>query len=168
MGPDTASTAQLLRRAGLRVTASRYTVLEWLSQHPHATAEEIRVGVQQRLGTISKQAVYDVLAACVTAGLARQIEPAGHPARFERRAGDNHHHLVCRSCGAIRDADCRVAGRPCLHPEDDRGYRIDEAEIVFWGTCPACRSELGATSEHTSAAGDHALDDHHIHVPTEV
>jgi Fe2+ or Zn2+ uptake regulation protein len=129
-----------LRLAGLRVTAPRQSVLRWLAEHPHATAEEIRAGVAQRLGSVSTQAVYDVLAACTTAGLVRRIEPAGHPARFERRAGDNHHHLVCRSCGRTEDVDCAVGVRPCLTPSEDHGYVIDEAEVVFWGLCPTCRA----------------------------
>ena len=126
-----------LRRAGLRVTAPRRSVLQWLAEHPHATAEQIRSGVQ-RPGSVSTQAVYDVLAACTRAGLVRRIEPAGHPARFERRTGDNHHHLVCRSCGRTEDIDCAVGARPCLTPSDDHGYVLDEAEVVFWGLCPTC------------------------------
>lgn len=132
-----------LRRAGLRVTAPRQSVLQWLAEHPHATAEQIRSGVRQRLGSVSTQAVYDVLAACTRAGLVRRIEPAGHPARFERRTDDNHHHLVCRSCGRTEDIDCAVGARPCLTPSDDHGYVVDEAEVVFWGLCPTC---------HTAAA----------------
>jgi Fur family transcriptional regulator, stress-responsive regulator len=131
--------SQQLRLAGLRVTAPRQSVLEWLAEHPHATADEIRTGAAQRLGSVSTQAVYDVLAACVGAGLVRRIEPAGHPARFERRTGDNHHHLVCRSCGHTEDVDCAVGAQPCLTPSDDHGYALDEAEVVFWGLCPTCR-----------------------------
>jgi Fur family ferric uptake transcriptional regulator len=101
-----------LRLAGLRVTAPRQSVLQWLVSHPHATAEQIRSGVTGQLGSVSTQAVYDVLAACTEAGLVRRIEPAGHPARFERRTGDNHHHLVCRSCGHTEDVDCAVSARP--------------------------------------------------------
>ncbi|HVE96178.1 MAG TPA: Fur family transcriptional regulator [Pseudonocardiaceae bacterium] len=129
-----------LRLAGLRVTAPRQSVLQWLAEHPHATAEQIRSGVRQRLGSVSTQAVYDVLAACTRAGLVRRIEPAGHPARFERRTGDNHHHLVCRSCGHTEDIDCAVGARPCLTPGDDHGYVLDEAEVVFWGLCPTCHT----------------------------
>jgi Fe2+ or Zn2+ uptake regulation protein len=128
-----------LRGAGLRVTAPRQSVLQWLAEHPHATAEQIRCGVAQRLGSVSTQTVYDVLAATTAAGLVRRIEPAGHPARFERRADDNHHHVVCRSCGHTEDVDCAVSVRPCLTPSDDRGYLLDEAEVVFWGMCPSCR-----------------------------
>ncbi len=109
----------------------RQAVLQWLAEHPHATAEQIRAGVAQRLGSVSTQTVYDVLAACTAAGLVRQIEPAGHPARFERRAGDNHHHVVCRSCGRTENIDCAVGARPCLTPSDGHGYLLDEAEVVF-------------------------------------
>jgi Fur family ferric uptake transcriptional regulator len=123
-----------LRQAGLRVTAPRQSVLQWLAEHPHATAEQVRCGVAQRLGSVSTQTVYDVLAACTGAGLVRRIEPAGHPARFERRTGDNH------------DVDCAVNLRPCLTPSDDHGYLLDEAEVVFWGTCPNCQDPPPATT----------------------
>jgi Fe2+ or Zn2+ uptake regulation protein len=133
-----------LRQAGLRVTAPRQSVLQWLAEHPHATAEQIRRGVARGLGSVSPQTVYDVLAACTAAGLVRRIEPAGHPARFERRTGDNHHHVVCRSCGRTEDVDCAVKlavdVRPCLTPSDDHGYVLDEAEVVFWGSCPSCQA----------------------------
>ncbi|QBI22081.1 transcriptional repressor [Egibacter rhizosphaerae] len=129
-----------LREVGLRATAPRRAVLEWLAEHPHATAEQVAEGARQRLGAISKQGVYDVLAACADAGLVRQIRPAGHPARFERRTGDNHHHLVCRSCGTVDDVDCVTGEAPCVTPEDHRGYEVDEAEVVLWGLCAHCRS----------------------------
>jgi Fe2+ or Zn2+ uptake regulation protein len=141
---------QRLRQAGLRVTAPRQSVLQWLAEHPHATVEQIRGGVAEQLGAVSTQTVYDVLAACTAAGLVRRIEPAGHPARFERRTGDNHHHVVCRSCGHTEDVDCAVDLRPCLTPSVDHGYLLDEAEVVFWGMCPNCQ---------TSAA-DRSLVDH--------
>ncbi len=141
MTPTDAS--EQLRLAGLRVTAPRRSVLQWLAEHPHSTAEQVRSGVTQQLGTVSTQAVYDVLAACTRAGLVRRIEPAGHPARFERRIGDNHHHLVCRSCGRTEDVDCVGGARPCLTPGEDRGFAVDEAEVVFWGLCPACTSGQG-------------------------
>jgi Fe2+ or Zn2+ uptake regulation protein len=128
-----------LRQAGLRVTAPRQSVLQWLAEHSHATAEQIRCGVAQQLGSVSPQTVYDVLAACTAAGLVHRIEPAGHPARFERRTGDNHHHVVCRSCGRTEDVNCAVNARPCLTPSDDHGYVLDEAEVVFWGSCPSCQ-----------------------------
>ena len=129
-----------LRGAGLRVTAPRRAVLAWLAEHPHSTADAVGTGVRAELGTISTQAVYDVLAACVDAGFVRRIEPAGHPARFERRVADNHHHLVCRQCGTTRDVDCAVGAAPCLTPSDDHGFAVDEAEVVFWGLCPNCQT----------------------------
>lgn len=135
------TTTEELRSRGLRVTAARRAVLEWLVSHPHATVEHVHSGVLEHLGTISKQAVYDVLSACVNAGLVRQIKPSGHPARFERRTDDNHHHLVCRSCGRIVDTDCGVGQAPCMHPEHDHGFAIDEAEVVFWGLCSDCQTQ---------------------------
>lgn len=129
-----------LREHGLRVTAPRHAVLEWLIGHPHATVEQVHQGVSERLGAISKQAVYDVLSACVATDLVRQIKPAGHPARFERRTGDNHHHLICRGCDRIADTDCHTGDAPCLTPSHDHGFDVDEAEIVFWGLCTECRS----------------------------
>lgn len=135
------STAQQLRDSGLRVTAHRFAVLEWLDDHPHATVEQVHSGVHDHIGAISKQAVYDVLANCVDVELVRQIKPAGHPARFERRSGDNHHHLVCRSCSCIQDVDCIVGQHPCVTPTHGHGFKLEEAEVVFWGYCPACRTE---------------------------
>ena len=135
--PDDA-VVRALRAAGLRVTMPRQAVLTWLSAHPHSTAETIGVGVREQFGAMSVQAVYDVLAACTSAGLLRRIEPAGHSARYERRVGDNHHHVVCRRCGRTEDVDCVVGERPCLTPVDGHGYAIDEAEVVFWGLCPDC------------------------------
>lgn len=128
----------VLRSAGLRVTAPRKAVLAWLAGHPHSTVEAIRGGVLQRLDSVSHQTVYDVVRACVDAGLVRRIEPAGAPALFERRAGDNHHHLVCRGCGRTEDVDCVLGAAPCLSPDGDREFVLDEAEIVFWGFCPTC------------------------------
>jgi Fur family ferric uptake transcriptional regulator len=127
-----------LRDAGLRVTQPRRAILAWLSRHPHSTAEDVGHGIRREIGSVSTQAVYDVLNTCSSAGLLRRIELPGHPARFERRAGDNHHHLVCRECGRTEDVDCVVGARPCLTPNDEHGYDIEEAEVVFWGTCPAC------------------------------
>ncbi|WP_016700362.1 Fur family transcriptional regulator [Actinoalloteichus spitiensis] len=127
-----------LRAAGLRVTAPRLAALEWLANNPHQTADQVAVAVRARLGTVSTQAVYDVLHACTSAGLLRRIEPAGHPARFETRTGDNHHHLVCRRCGRTTDVDCVRGAAPCLHPSDVAGFTVDEAEVVFWGLCAEC------------------------------
>ncbi|MFC0429518.1 Fur family transcriptional regulator [Kutzneria buriramensis] len=127
-----------LRTAGLRVTAPRLAVLEWLAGHPHTTADQVATGVRDHIGSVSTQAVYDVLNACVRAELVRKIEPAGSAARFETRTGDNHHHLVCRGCGRTEDVDCAVGPAPCLDPSDSLGFELDEAEVVFWGRCPDC------------------------------
>jgi len=132
------SSRDLLRETGLRVTAPRVAVLDVLVDHPHATADLVAQLVGAKLGKVSQQAVYDVLAACVGAGLVRRIEPAGSPALFETRTGDNHHHLVCRACRRTTDVDCATDARPCLTPSDDAGYALDEAEVVFWGLCPSC------------------------------
>lgn len=127
-----------LKAAGLRVTTPRIAVLKWLAEHPHATADQVAEGVRGLIGSVSTQAIYDVLGACTTAHLVRRIEPAGHPARFETRTGDNHHHLVCRGCGRTEDVDCVHGAAPCLEPSDTGGFEVDEAEVVFWGLCPAC------------------------------
>jgi Fur family transcriptional regulator, stress-responsive regulator len=129
-----------LRSAGLRVTMPRLAMLTWLAEHPHTTVDAIAAGVRERFGAVSTQAVYDMLAACAAAGLLRRIEPAGHPARFERRVGDNHHHLVCRRCGRTEDVDCAIGAQPCLTPVQDLGFAVDEAEVVFWGVCPTCQA----------------------------
>jgi Fur family transcriptional regulator, stress-responsive regulator len=128
-----------LRRAGLRVTAPRVAVLKAVAAHPHSTADVIAMVVRADLGKVSTQAVYDVLKACVSAGLVRRIEPAGSSALYEARIGDNHHHLVCRRCGAVADVDCTVGHAPCLDPSHTAGFAVDEAEIVFWGLCPGCQ-----------------------------
>lgn len=130
--------AEQLRAVGLRVTAPRVATLDWLSEHPHATAEQVAAGVRERLGSVSTQAIYDVLHACTQTGLLRRIEPAGSPARFETRVEDGHHHLVCRSCGRTEDVDQAVGATPCLEPTAHAGFVIDEAEVVFWGLCPDC------------------------------
>ncbi|MEU3858694.1 Fur family transcriptional regulator [Streptomyces sp. NPDC028722] len=132
------TTAGQLRGAGLRVTAARVALLETVRDGDHLGVEAIASGVRERVGHISLQAVYEALHALTAAGLVRRIEPAGHPARFEGRVGDNHHHIVCRSCGAVADVDCAVGDAPCLTASDDRGFAIDEAEVVYWGTCPDC------------------------------
>jgi Fur family ferric uptake transcriptional regulator len=132
--------SRALRAAGLRVTMPRLAMLTWLAGHPHSTVDAIAAGVRERFGTVSTQAVYDMLAACAAAGLLRRIEPAGHPARFERRAGDNHHHLVCRRCGRTEDVDGVTGAQPCLTAAGDMGFLVDEAEVVFWGVCPGCKA----------------------------
>lgn len=128
-----------LRDAGLRVTASRVAVLSAVGEGRHLTADQVAAAVRGRVGTISTQAVYDVLGALTRAGLTRRIEPARSPARYETRVGDNHHHVVCRSCGAVSDVDCVVGEAPCVLPADPNGFVIDEAEVTFWGLCPACQ-----------------------------
>ena len=133
-----------LREAGLRVTGPRVSVLNVVAAQPHSDAESIAEQVRAELGSVSTQAIYDVLRVCVNAGLLRRIEPAGSPARYETRTGDNHHHLVCRRCGAVVDVDCVVGAAPCVEPGDRHGFVVDEAEIVFWGVCPACQRELSA------------------------
>lgn len=136
----------LLREASLRVTRPRVAVLEALEHHPHADTDTVAGLVRDQIGTVSTQAVYDVLRALTDAGLVRRIEPAGSPARFERRVGDNHHHVVCRHCGSLADVDCAVGAAPCLSASDSRGFVIDEAEVTYWGLCPSC-----AAAAQTSA-----------------
>ena len=134
----TPATAEVLRGAGLRVTAARVALLETIREGEHLGVEAITAGVRDRVGHVSLQAVYEALHALTAAGLVRRIEPAGSAARFERRVGDNHHHLVCRSCGTVADVDCAVGDAPCLTASDDHGFSIDEAEVVYWGLCPDC------------------------------
>jgi Fe2+ or Zn2+ uptake regulation protein len=131
---------RLLRDAELRVTAPRKAVLAAVYEHPHADTETLLAATRARLRSVSHQAVYDVLRALTDAGLVRRIQPAGSVARYEARVGDNHHHLVCRSCGTVRDVDCAVGESPCLTASDDGGFAVDEAEVVYWGLCPACQS----------------------------
>jgi Fur family transcriptional regulator, stress-responsive regulator len=133
-----------LRTRGLRVTRPRLAVLEVLAGGGHLEVDEIAQEVRNRLDSVSTQAVYDVLGALSRAGLARRIEPAGSPARFEARTGDNHHHVVCRSCGLIADVDCVVGRAPCLDPSQAHQYEVDEAEVTFWGLCPGCQSRRDA------------------------
>ncbi len=128
----------MLRRAALRVTRPRLAVLAAVHGHPHADTDSISGAVRADVGGVSRQAVYDVLRALTDAGLVRRIEPAGSVARYEARVGDNHHHVVCRSCGDIADVDCAVGSTPCLTASDDQGFAIDEAEVVYWGRCPEC------------------------------
>lgn len=147
--PDT---REQLRAVGLRVTAQRVAVLEVLEQHPHSTADFVAARVREKLGGVSSQTVYDVLRACSARGLLRHIEPAGSSVRYENRIGDNHHHLVCRRCGAIHDVDCAVGEAPCLEPSDKHGFVIDEAEVTYWGLCPDCRAESADVSSITGHA----------------
>jgi Fe2+ or Zn2+ uptake regulation protein len=136
--------ADLLRRRGLRVTAQRLAVLRAVADESHSTADAVAAAVRSEIGSISVQAVYDALATLTEKGLLRRIQPAGSPARYEDRVGDNHHHLICRSCDRMVDVDCAVGEAPCLTAVDDLGYEIDEAEIIYWGRCPAC-VQKGAT-----------------------
>ncbi|MET8153727.1 Fur family transcriptional regulator [Actinoplanes sp. NPDC049668] len=129
---------QLLRGAALRVTRPRVAVLSAVHTHPHADTDSIIGAVRRDLPEVSHQAVYNTLHALTAARLVRRIQPAGSVARYEARVGDNHHHIVCRSCGLIADVDCAVGEAPCLEASDDSGFSIDEAEVVFWGQCPAC------------------------------
>jgi Fur family ferric uptake transcriptional regulator len=138
--PAISDVENLLREAALRVTRPRVAVLTAVYDHPHAETGVIIDRVRETLPEVSAQAVYDVLRALTDAGLLRRIEPAGSVARYESRVGDNHHHVVCRSCGAIADVDCAVGDTPCLTASDDHGYVIDEAEVVYWGVCPSCSS----------------------------
>jgi Fur family ferric uptake transcriptional regulator len=143
---QTPTIAEELRGAGLRVTAARVALLETVRSGDHLGVEAITSGVRDRVGHISLQAVYEALHALTAAGLVRRIEPAGSPARFEGRLGDNHHHVVCRSCGAVADVDCAVGEAPCLTASDDRGFSIDEAEVTYWGLCPDCSTASTARS----------------------
>lgn len=139
---DTDVAAGLLREHSLRVTAPRVAVLRELSAHPHADVDTITRATRERLGSVSTQAVYDILGALAAQGMVRKFEPAGHPARYELELGDNHHHLVCRACGSLTDVDCAVGGAPCLTPAGDEhlthGFVVDEAEVIYWGLCAAC------------------------------
>jgi Fur family ferric uptake transcriptional regulator len=141
----TADFEEMLRGAELRVTRPRLAVLDAVHTHPHADTDSIIGAVRQALPAVSHQAVYDVLRALTAAGLVRRIQPSGSVARYEARVGDNHHHAVCRSCGTIADVDCAVGEVPCLTASDDQGFRIDEAEVTYWGLCPTCAAASAAT-----------------------
>jgi Fur family ferric uptake transcriptional regulator len=130
--------ADLLRQHGLQVTAQRLAVLRAVADQPHRTADDIEQIVRAEIGAISRQAVYDTLGTLTDKGVLRRIQPAGSPARYEDRVGDNHHHVICRSCGRTDDVDCAVGDTPCLTAGDDAGYQIDEAEVIYWGRCPEC------------------------------
>ena len=136
--PTTSDYERMLRAADLRVTRPRVAVLSAVYDRPHADTDSVIAAARDELGDVSHQAVYDVLRALTTAGLVRRIQPPGSVARYESRVGDNHHHVVCRSCGVIADVDCAVGHTPCLTASDDHGFEIDEAEVVYWGLCPDC------------------------------
>jgi Fur family transcriptional regulator, stress-responsive regulator len=141
---DTVDNEALLRQHGLQVTAQRLAVMRAAFDNPHSTADDIGDAVRGEIGAISRQAVYDALATLIDKGLLRRIQPAGSPARYEGRVGDNHHHLICRACGRMVDVDCAVGDTPCLTAADDSGYEVDEAEVIYWGRCPNC---VAATSD---------------------
>ena len=132
--------ATLLRASGIQVTAQRLATLRAVSERAHGTADEIAEEVRADIGAISRQAVYDALGMLAEKGIIRRIQPAGSPARFEDRVGDNHHHLICRTCGKMVDVDCAVGEKPCLDVDDQHGFTIDEAEVIYWGTCDGCHA----------------------------
>jgi Fe2+ or Zn2+ uptake regulation protein len=141
--------AELLRRHGIQVTAQRLAVMRAVAAQPHVTADAVAGIVRAEIGAISLQSVYDALGVLVGEGLIRRIQPAGSPARYEDRVGDNHHHLICRICGRVVDVDCAVGSAPCLTASDGRGYEIDEAEVAYWGRCPDCLA-----GSHVPASSD--------------
>lgn len=141
--------ADLLRQHGLQVTAQRLAVLRTVARQPHISADGVAEVVRAEIGAISLQSVYDALGLLVAEGILRRIQPAGSPARYEDRVGDNHHHLICRVCGRLVDVECAVGSAPCLAAADDKGYEIDEAEVAYWGRCPEC-----LTQDHTPSTAD--------------
>jgi Fur family ferric uptake transcriptional regulator len=152
--PASVESEQLLRGADLRVTRPRLAVLKAVHAKPHADTNSIVDATRAELGEVSLQAVYDVLRALTDAGLVRRIQPPGSVARYEARVGDNHHHVVCRSCGAIADVDCAAGATPCLTASESHGFAIDEAEVVYWGRCPDCLA--AQATEHTPEPGRNA------------
>ncbi len=134
------SAEQLLRSHGVQVTAQRLAIMQAVSEHPHTTADDVADAAREIIGSVSRQAVYDSLGTLVEKGLLRRIQPNGSAARYEDRVGDNHHHLVCRSCNLMFDIDCAVGDTPCLIADDDHGFVIDEAEVVYWGFCQTCQT----------------------------
>jgi Fur family ferric uptake transcriptional regulator len=147
-GPATGP-VDLLRRHGVQLTAQRLAVLKAVSARPHGTADEIEGVVRGEIGTVSRQAIYDALGILTDKGIIRRIQPARSAARYEDRVDDNHHHLVCRTCGVTVDVPCAVGYRPCLEAAEDHGFAVDEAEVIYWGTCPACRSTVPVASDAT-------------------
>jgi Fe2+ or Zn2+ uptake regulation protein len=136
----------LLQKHGMQITAQRLAVLSAVAARPHCTADDVAEEVRGRIGTISRQAVYDALAIMVEKRILRRIEPAGSAARFETRVGDNHHHLICRDCGITVDVDCAVGEAPCLQPAQTGGFEVEEAEVIFWGTCLKCRQTMSGSA----------------------
>ena len=139
--------SQLLREHGVQVTAQRLAVMRAVAGRPHCTADVVAEEVRAEIGAISKQAVYDALGILAEKGLIRRIQPAGSPALYEDRIGDNHHHVICRACGKTVDVDCAVGETPCLTAVNDSGYQIDEAEVIYWGTCPQCLATARRSAE---------------------
>jgi Fe2+ or Zn2+ uptake regulation protein len=150
--PTSLEVERLLRGAALRVTRPRVAVLSAVYEHPHADTDQIFGAAREDLGEVSQQAVYDVLRTLTSAGLVRRIEPAGSVARYESRVGDNHHHVICRSCGVIADVDCAVDETPCLTASDAHGFVIDEAEVIYWGLCPDCFTADASAATATATA----------------
>ncbi len=139
---------ELLRENGVQVTAQRLALMRMVAEHPHATADELGDEVRSILGAISRQAVYDALGVLVDKNLVRRIQPSGSAARYENRVGDNHHHLICRGCRTMFDVDCATGEVPCLTADDDHGFEVDEAEVIYWGRCPECRkAAMDATTD---------------------
>jgi Fur family ferric uptake transcriptional regulator len=153
--------SDLLRQRGIQVTAQRLAVLRAVAGQPHITADGVAEIVRAEIGAISLQSVYDALALLAGEGILRRIQPAGSPARFEDRVGDNHHHLICRVCGRVVDIDCAVGSAPCLTAVDDKGYEIDEAEVAYWGRCPECRAKSRAASRKKNRGPDNRAASHH-------
>ena len=155
----------LLRAKGVYVTAPRLATLRAIGERPHQSADAIVATVRNEIGSVSRQSVYDTLNTLTELGLLRRIQPMGSPARYETRTGDNHHHVICRSCGCIEDVDCAVNVRPCLTASESHGFEIDEAEVIYWGVCPSCRpdgvdasstaSDSSATDMSDGMTGDH-------------
>ena len=150
-----ADPAHVLRQRGIQVTAQRLAVLRAVAAQPHIAADAVAEIVRSEIGAISLQSVYDALSLLVAEALIRRIQPAGSPARFESRVGDNHHHLICRKCGRMVDVDCAVGAAPCLTAIDDKGYEIDEAEVVYWGRCAECLANAGAKKKKTRKRSQH-------------
>lgn len=145
--PSSLEIERILRSAELRVTRPRIAVLRAVHEHPHADTNALIDAVRRQIGDVSHQAVYDVLQALTVAGLVRRIQPSGSPARYEARVADNHHHIVCRACGAVADVDCSIGDAPCLAPAQHHGYLIDEAEVIYWGLCPDCSTAPTGVAE---------------------
>jgi Fur family transcriptional regulator, stress-responsive regulator len=159
--PEPLEPAELLRRHGVQVTAQRLAVLRAVATRSHQTADDVHEIARAEIGAISRQAAYDALGVLADKGLIRRIQPAGSPARYERRVGDNHHHLVCRACGCMVDVDCAVNDTPCLTASHDAGFEIDEAEVIYWGRCPDCQPSPASTRSAVPSPTTPATHEHH-------